>query len=247
MVQIIAINMNYLTSTMKHLGKCIFNMKGVPTVGGSVKCCPDNYKNLQEVNNEEEGIVAGKFPILSWSADEYINWLTQNSVNIGLGIASNLITIVGGLGLAVATGGGGALAGAGAVVSGSMGIANTLGQVYEHSLTPNSARGNVNAGDINVCSSKNGFFFYQMSIKYEYAKIIDDFFSAYGYKVNSYKVPNITGRTNWNYVKTAEANITGNIPQKSLQKIKDILNNGVTFWHNASTFLDYSQSNTIVS
>ena len=127
-----------------------------------------------------------------------------------------------------------------------MQIANTIGQIYEHSLTPNSARGNTNAGDINTCAGNNTFYFYKMSIKQEYAKIIDDYFSAYGYKVNSYKTPNITGRTNWNYVKTIDANITGNIPQKDLQKIKDILNGGVTFWHNASTFLDYSQSNSIV-
>lgn len=154
---------------------------------------------------------------------------------------------MGGIGLGIATGGGAALASAGAVVSGGMGIAQTLGQVYEHSLTPNSARGNVNAGDINVCSSKNGFFFYQMCIKQEYAKIIDGFFSAYGYKVNTYKTPNITGRTNWNYVKTIDCNITGNVPQTDLQEIKDMFNNGVTFWHNPTTFLDYSQTNAIVS
>lgn len=221
--------------------KCIFNFKGVPTIGASVKMTPSNYKNIQEENHEEEGLMAGKFPTLSWSNDEYINWLTQNSVNIGLGVASNLITIAGGVGM-IATGGG-ALAGAGAVVSGGMGIANTMGQIYEHSLTPNSARGNINGGDINSCSKKNGFFFYKMSIKQEYARIIDDFFSAYGYKVNAYKIPNITGRTNWNYVKTIDANITGNIPQQDLQEIKNIFNNGVTFWHNPNTFLDYSQNN----
>lgn len=221
--------------------KCIFNIKGVPTIGASVKLVPSNYKNTQETNNEEEGLMAGKFPTLSWSNDEYINWLTQNSVNIGLGVTSNLMTIAGGLGMIAS--GGGALAGASAVVSGGMGIANTMGQIYEHSLTPNSARGNINGGDINTCSQKNGFFFYKMSIKQEYAKIIDDFFSMFGYKVNEVKIPNIMGRENWNYVKTIDANITANIPQEDLQEIKDIFNNGVTFWHNPRTFLDYAQSN----
>lgn len=164
-----------------------------------------------------------------------------------MGISSSLITIIGGLGVAIASGGTAAVAGGGAVVAGAMGIANTLGQVYEHSLTPNSARGNTNGGDINACSNTNKFYFYKMSIKQEYAKIIDDYFSAYGYKVNSYKLPNVTGRTNWNFVKTIDANLTGEIPQEDLQEIKDILNNGVTFWHNPATFLDYSQSNAIVS
>lgn len=95
--------------------ECIFNIKGVPTIGGSVKCNPINYKNSQEFQNEEEGLMAGKFPTLSWSDDEYINWLTQNSVNIGIGVASNLLTIVGGVGM-MSTGVG-ALAGASSVVS----------------------------------------------------------------------------------------------------------------------------------
>lgn len=223
--------------------QCLMNIKGVPTVGASIKCCPFNYKNSGEYDNEEEGILAGKFPTLSWSEDAYINWLTQNSVNIGIGVASNLITIVGGLGM-MATGGG-AVAGASSIVSGGLGIASQLGQVYEHSITPNSAKGNTNGGDINSCTNTNTFYFYKMSIKQEYAKIIDDFFTMYGYKLNCVKIPNIKGRPNWNYVKTIDCNITGNIPQMDLLQIKHIFDNGVTFWHNPVTFLDYSQNNTI--
>ena len=221
---------------------CNFTIKGVPTVGGSIKIIPTNYDN--NLNNEEEGLIAGKLPTLNWSDDEYTNWLTQNSVNIGLGIASSGLTIVGGIGM-MATGGG-AVAGAGAVVSGAMSIANELGAVYQHSLQPNSAKGNVNAGDINVCDHKNGFYFYKMSIKDEYAKIIDNYFSMFGYKINRVKVPNITGRSNWNYVKTINCNFDGDIPQTDLNIIKAMFNNGVTLWHNPSTIYNYSNSNSIV-
>ena len=65
----------------------------------------------------------------------------------------------------------------------------------------------------------------------------------YGYKVNNVKIPNILGRKNWNYVKTLGSNIEGNIPQNDLQEIKNMFDNGVTFWHNSNTFLDYSQDN----
>jgi hypothetical protein len=221
---------------------CNFTIKGVPTVGGSIKIIPTNYDN--NLNSEEEGLIAGKLPTLNWSDDEYTNWLTQNSVNIGLGIASSGLTIVGGLGM-MATGGG-AVAGAGAVVSGAMSIANELGAVYQHSLQPNSAKGNVNGGDINVCDHKNGFYFYKMSIKEEYARIIDNYFSMFGYKINRVKVPNITGRSNWNYVKTINCNFDGDIPQTDLNIIKTMFNNGVTLWHNPSTIYNYSNSNGIV-
>lgn len=221
---------------------CNFKIKGVPTVGGSIKIIPTNYDN--NLNSEEEGLIAGKLPTLNWSDDEYTNWLTQNSVNIGLGIASSGLTIVGGLGM-MATGGG-AVAGAGAVVSGAMSIANELGAVYQHSLQPNSAKGNVNGGDINVCDHKNGFYFYKMSIKEEYARIIDNYFSMFGYKINRVKVPNITGRSNWNYVKTINCNFDGDIPQTDLNIIRAMFNNGTTLWHNPSTIYNYSNSNGIV-
>ena len=220
---------------------CYFKIKGVPTVGASIKIIPTNYDTN---NNEEEGLIAGKLPTLNWSDDEYTNWLTQNSVNIGLGVASAGLTIIGGIGM-MATGGG-AVAGAGAVVSGTMAIANELGAVYQHSLQPNSAKGNVNGGDINVCDHKNGFFFYNYSIKEEYARIIDNYFSMFGYKINRVKVPNITGRSNWNYVKTINCNFDGDIPQTDLNIIRAMFNNGTTLWHNPSTIYDYSNSNNIV-
>ena len=222
---------------------CGFRIKGVPTVGGSIKCLPKSYDGISY--NEEEGIMAGKLPTLNWSDDEYTNWLTQNSVNIALGVASSGITMMGGL--AMMTTGAGALSGGSAVISGAMGIANELGAIYQHSLQPNSAKGNVNGGDINVCSNNNGFFFYHTSIKAEYARIIDNYFSAYGYKIHRVKLPNITGRTNWNYVKTIDCNLEGDIPQTDLNIIKQMFNNGVTFWHNPTTIYDYSQTNSIVS
>lgn len=83
-----------------------------------------------------------------------------------------------------------------------------------------------------------------MSIKNEYARVIDNFFSMYGYKTNLVKLPNLSNRSKWNYVKTINANILGDIPQKDLQKIKDLFNNGITLWHNPLYFLDYSQTNS---
>lgn len=221
---------------------CVFEIAGVPVIGGSIKCVPLDYKG--ETRYQQEGIMAGKFPTCGWVNDTYTNWLTQNAVNIGLGIVSSGLTVLGGVGM-VATGGG-ALAGGSAVVNGAMGIAQTIGQVYEHSILPNSARGNTNGGDINTCYDMNKFYFIKMSIREEYAKIIDGYFNSHGYKVNEFKVPNITGRRNWNYIKTIGCNLIGDIPQMHLQAIKNIFDSGVTLWHNTNTFLDYSQNNDII-
>lgn len=89
--------------------------------------------------------------------------------------------------------------------------------------------------------------FTRFSIREEFAKRIDDFFDMYGYATNELKIPNIANRPNWNYVKTAGCNISIKqgkfIPQNDLQNIKQLFNNGVTFWHNPQTFLDYTQNN----
>lgn len=119
--------------------------------------------------------------------------------------------------------------------------------MYEHKMIPDSSRGNINGADINTASDQNGFYFYKKSIKAEFARIIDDFFSKFGYKVNRIKQPNIYGRQNWNYVKTVNAIVEAdNVPEKYLEEYRQMLNSGITFWHNPATFLDYSQSNNIV-
>lgn len=85
--------------------------------------------------------------------------------------------------------------------------------------------------------------FTRYTIKKEFAKTIDDYFSMFGYKINQVKIPNINNRPNWNYIQTIDCNITGNIPETALLSLKAIFNNGLTLWHNPQTFLDYSKNN----
>ena len=124
-------------------------------------------------------------------------------------------------------------------------IFNEVSGGYNASLEPDQTKGQSN-GDLNFSYSMMKFTEYDMSIKAEVARVIDNYFSMYGYRKARVKVPNITGRQNWNYVKTIGCNIIGDVPQTDLQEIKDMTDSGVTFWHNASTFRDYSQSNNIV-
>lgn len=212
-----------------------FNIKGTITPGGSMKAFPINYNNI--LNNYDDNIVVGKFPIGAYSNDVYTNWLTQNGVNIGLNVVSSASQ----LGVGIATGS------VGSITSGAMGIANTMASIYQHSLVPDSVSGNVNCGDVNFTLGLTNLEFKRMSIKNEYASIIDSYFSMFGYKVNTVKVPNTTGRLNWNYVKTIDCNIVADIPQNDLQEIKNMFNSGVTLWHNPQTFLNYSATNTIVT
>lgn len=198
------------------------------SVGCSIKMRPTQYRNM--MINDDEAISLGKLPVGSYNSDSYTNWLTQNCMNIaGDMVMGNVSTLTNGN-----------LTG---VFNSTLGV---LQDMNSATFIPNQVRGNINCGDVNYLNGLTSFVFKRMSVKNEYAKIIDDFFSMYGYKVNELKLPNITGRRNWNYVKTIGCNIEGAIPQDDVQELKSIFNNGVTFWHNGANFLDYSQNNDII-
>ena len=118
---------------------------------------------------------------------------------------------------------------------------------YEHSFMPPQANGNMNSGDVNFALGICDFIFYHYSIKPEFARVIDDFFTRFGYQTNKVKVPNITGRTYWNYIKigTSEELVNGNIPNNYVIEINGIAETGTTIWHNHDNIGNYSLNNTI--
>ena len=219
-----------------------FNLIATISPGCDMRVYPSNYKNM--INNYDESISMGKLPVGSWASDVYTNWLTQNGINIAVGFGTNVAQIIGGV-AGVASGGGAGL-GVASIASGLTGIASSVGQVYQHSFQPPQAEGNINCGDVNYMYNLTNITFKRMSIKNEYASIIDGYFDMFGYKVNMVKVPNKAHRSRWWYTKTIDVNIDGAVPNEDMQKIKNAYNSGITFWRNASEIQNYSLSNNIV-
>lgn len=220
-------------------GNPTFNLEGVLSVGCSTKLYPKNYKNMNLNGNNtfDYGLTGAKFPTISWNSDSYTNWITQNSVDVGIGIASTALATAGNLALGNVVG---------ATASGIGGITGALTQFYRASMIPDQAKGSTNCGDINYVKNKNKFTVYPMSVKPEYAQIIDGYFDMFGYKTCRVKKPNYAHRQNWWYTKTIDIYIKGNIPNEYMTEIKDAYNNGITYWRNPSNFMNYSVSNGIV-
>ena len=224
-------------------GKPKFNLHGVLNAGCSTKLYPTNYKNMQFFNGTltdnpyDYGVTGGKYPTVSWNSDSYTNWLTQNAVNIGMGAMNTTLATVGSMAVGNV---------AGSTLSFIGGVSNAVSEFYKASLMPDTAKGNTNVGDLNFTAHKNKFTVFELSIKPEYARVIDDYFDLFGYKTNRLKLPNIAHRANWWYTKTINANIIGDIPNEYMDKIKEAYNNGITFWRNPSNFLDYSVNNGVV-
>lgn len=125
-------------------------------------------------------------------------------------------------------------------------LRNINAQVEKQQLLPDTASLSSSNGTLLGYNLHNKCCFAHFSIKYEQAKRIDQYFTMFGYQTNEVKKPNLRGRKNWNYVKTVNINITGDIPITDIETLKSIFNNGVTIWHNPNTIYDYKNDNSIV-
>ena len=214
-----------------------FFVTGSICQGCSIRLVPLNYKGHAEAY--AFGMTGGKLPICAWASDYYTNWVTQNATNHAMSLASSA------LGLAFSS------ASVEGAVAGGLSAFNQIGGLMaEYSRAekiPDQAKGNVNSGDVNFSARRYWFHYGRMHIKEDAARSIDDYFTMYGYKTNRVKVPNVYGRSNWNFVKTIGCYIQGDIPQNDMEELKGMLDSGITFWHNSTTFMDYSQTNSIVT
>lgn len=199
---------------------------------------PVNYKNVtQKLINES--VVLDNYPLCPWISDSYRAWLAQNSVN-------NLQSIldVGALAGAVGLG----------VLNPAIGVGLGLAQIgkltsegYKASIRADQAHGNLTNGNIDISSDVKDFYSCRCSVNSDYARIIDNYFSRFGYATKRVKIPNRNSRRHWNYVKTIDATITGSVPADDMKKICSIYDNGITFWKRGNEIGMYNLDNTVHS
>lgn len=244
--------------------ECEFKILGM-TNGDSPQLVlyPLNYDGIGD--NVIEHITLGGFPQCAWAGDAYKVYLANNSIKE----AYHTVAAVGGVVAAVASGGSGAAAAAAAPItwetidkasragSGINGqklwnsgeslgstISNYMQEEHNAQIAPDTVRG-TQGSDVLFASGLMDFWVTIRSIDASHARAIDDYFTRFGYRVDTIKVPNITGRQSWNYVKTVNCNIGGSIPFTDRAKINQIFNNGITFWH-GDYVGNYGRSNNIV-
>lgn len=240
--------------------KATFKILLAMSIGCSGKLVPTNYKKIGL--NDDESLPLAKYPTCSWSSDAFINWLTQNAVNESINMAFGLF----GAGNQFAssinsvnthnqkverTGKGDMQSSTGAYVDLGVNIAGTvarqIGNFYSGALLPNIQGGN-NTGDVTWANNRNTFIFRCMRIKTENLKIIDSYFSRFGYLVNLIKIPNISGRRNFNYIEIGQAEEIGygEIPSVHMNNINNACRNGVTIWNNHENLGNYNIENNII-
>ena len=209
---------------------------------------PYKYKidvrtQLQNKENRDEGFYLTGYPQIAWNIDSFKAWLAQSSSTLlstwVTGGAATLATIAG------------ASLGAGALANPIVPAIALVGMAVSgvvHAAQPPQSKGST-AGAAQFQAKNMTFGFMNKHITPEFATIIDDYFTMFGYATNKVKVPNRTARPEWNYIKTIGCKIqginagNGGLPASAAEEIENIYNNGVRFWSNPSHIGNYSYNN----
>lgn len=251
-------NAVYRYERFANMGQQTFVLSGSVSPDGGVHLTPLDYNGAGV--NYHEGLAVTGFPSCAWDSDVYKLWLAQNQGQLTQGYVSAGLKILGGAALAIGSGiagagtavtgvgavagGAGVTSGVGIAVSGINQISTLLAQNHDKEVTPPQANGSYSAS-VNVTDDKMGFTMYCKCVTAERARILDDFFTLYGYKLNRVMVPIINARPAYTYVKTIGCNLYGDLGVEDRVKIANIFDNGVTWWRNGNKIGDYSQDNTV--
>lgn len=217
-----------------------FRIFGTIAGNPNFKIAPLQYKG--QLTNYDEALSISGFPMCSWNYDSYKAWLAQSGASTAVSTISSMATIGASLAMAPATGG----MSAGLAISGFTTIASTMARQSELKKQPPHSKGSAMSGSANATMEANDFFIEYKTIKAEYARIIDNYFTMYGYKINQLKELSFKTRSQWNYLQVNDLNVMGDIPVTDLKKIKSVFSNGITFWHNPANIGNYNLTNGVI-
>lgn len=249
-------NMLYCTNNAGETAEYRFEyFDGDPTFGifgaigadATIKLCPEYYNMGDGGVNYDEGISLGNFPQCAFNSDSYKVWLAQNYNQLKHSEGSAMTTALIGAGTAIAglvtynpTMIGGGLMG---VLHGASQVSAIMAQKEDAQAQPPQAKGSFST-TVNMTAGRQTFSFYYKCVRKEYAQMLDDFFTMYGYRVNRLMKPNTRVRKAFTYIKTVDCKIRG-MANEDRVKVQSIFDNGVTFWCDPERVGDYTQDNSL--
>lgn len=243
-----------------------FELYGVTGLQSEVCCSPLDYKN--QAHNITEKISMSDFPMCSYNVDAFNAYIAQNKSSIAANVMSAVASNVTSLALtgsvshapssglpvpinpnvpSIDSGMSSPLGLSGSIdPSGSRSIFGTLGKLMDYYRMPPQRGGSqgINATIGRGTGKQNkDFYFIGKTITAEYAKIIDDYFTMFGYAINEVAIPNMNARPHYTYVQTQGCIVKGEMPADDCKAIESIFNKGVRFWKNINEIGNYTTIN----
>ena len=217
--------------------------------GGQLGLASAGFNPLNNTYNakawENFRVSVTKLPALTWTADGYSEWISNNGAKELLGAISGVMH-----GLSTAMGGAvsaeygikhdskvQSLAGAAQIASG---IADAASAIAESNARNNQARssgatlqGGGSFSSVNdIALGAFGFKVVYYGVQPYVMNCIDMYFDRFGYLQNKLKKIDPMTRPIWSYKQTAECHVasTAGVPFIAEKAINVMFNNGVTFW-----------------
>ena len=214
-----------------------FEIAGNDLPNAEFTCSPMYYKGSDNANYNETITLTG-LPSCAFSTDYYKAWLAQNNSNLNVGYLNSAI----GIGASLIN----PAVGAGAFIAGT--VTEVASQISKHTTAkaqPDHVHGSQQSSIMYSLGNFN-FGFIGFNITYQFARIIDDYWTMYGYPIHRVQKPNIHARQQFTYVKAIGANVSGVMPNDDREVIEGCLERGITFWTNPSNVGNYSVSNGVL-
>lgn len=138
-------------------------------------------------------------------------------------------------------------------------ICSLLAGSVNASNAPNGLNGSFTSDGLLVGQNRYHYEYFQYCIKPEYAKIIDDYFTMFGYAMKQYmgvispssenQLAKMHRRKLWNYTKTQGCNVISapavlGCTSGELDKIANIYDSGITFWNTSQPIGSYNGDNS---
>lgn len=208
---------------------CFYMLSVNPELG----IIPLNYKGTHFTG--DKSLTYNDFPQMAWNTDVFANYFALHKWSIMADTALTLGNILGASSNGDTKG----------IIGNVTRSVEAAASYADMSNIPDGIHGNMSGQWLSTVG-QNDIYCECMSVRKEYAKAIDDYFSIYGYRVDRLDVPQWNSRPVWNYIELENPDISGEAPQDDLDELKEMFSKGLTVWHSPSTFGDYSQNNAPV-
>lgn len=200
----------------------------------------------------EYGVILSNFPMFSLKVDEYKKYMEQNRYRDSLDTVSAILSLSSSVVSSALS------PSPTSIIGTASGFVDTIGKFQNMAKQnemakriPDSFIGQLGTSDLAVANGVCGFRVLTMRIKEENARVIDDYFTRYGYKISHHI--DLNGKRNirpyFTFIKTVECNISikssANMTQEDEKAIEAIYNRGIRYWNTPAKYKDYSVNNSV--
>ena len=229
-------------------------------------CCqivPLRYEgtDANHICNYNYGVSLRDFPMSSFASNAYNTWVAQRQEAENTKLLTRTLTGIASIGITPVVAGALSLPVTApmALVAGAVGfgasmfnnIASIEAEKIQAKNTPDREQQDISGGSITIANQHCGFRYARKTINGYYAKIIDDYFTQFGYAQDT--IMNVNNwiftaqRTRFQYIQTDNAHFNGSCPNRYKDELEAVFNRGITFWEKNQTIGNYNDPNPVAT